>query len=158
MLSIVASIMDVLGLSSKLNFDSKYMMQMKNEDFSFYGYKQRSNIIFDKTTGNWKIIELLHSNKTAITNASLSPLGTRNFLLSQDLGGGHISLDINACDDRTQFNCQEGSCIPIEKRCNSEFDCKYGDDEIECNLIDIPHTYLSFVPGITSSYFKSHNA
>ena len=76
MLSIVASIMDVLGLSSKLNFDSKYMMQMKNEDFTFYGYKQRSNIIFDKTTGNWNIIELLHSNKKAITNASLSPLGT----------------------------------------------------------------------------------
>ena len=120
---------------------------MRNNDFTFYGYKQRSNIKYNSSTQNWRIELLLQSNKTATAIGYLHPLGTRNYLLSQSLGGGHIHLDINACDDRKEFNCRDGSCITIEKRCNSELDCIDGDDESECNIIDIPPSYLSHVPG-----------
>ena len=136
--------------------DSQYIIQMKNNDFTFYGYKGRSNIEYNNSTGNWNIRVLSDSNKHATMRGSFPPLGSKDYIMSQDLGGGHVRLDINACDDRKQFNCQDGSCIPIEKRCNSEFDCKDNDDESECTLIDIPNSYLSFVPGISCFIFKFH--
>ena len=138
-------------------FESQYILPMKNNNFNFYGYNNGSNIEHNTTTEEWRIELLSNSNKHVTTAGALPPLGTKNYIPSEGLGGGQIFLHINACEDRTQFNCQDGSCIPIEKRCNSEFDCKYGDDEIECNLIDIPHSYLSFVPGIISSIFILHN-
>ena len=131
---------------------------MKNNDFTLYGYKKRSNIEYNRSTGNWTIKVISDSNKNATTDGALSPLGTNAYFISEELGGGQILLHINACNDRKHFNCQDGSCIPIEKRCNSEFDCKDNDDERECNLIDIPYSYLSFVPGIFCFIFKFHNA
>ena len=140
-----------------MGFDSQYTIQMRINDFTFYGYKKRTNIKYNNSAGSWDIKVLSDSNKHASTNGHLPPLGTQDYTLSEDLGGGHIRLDINACDDRKQFNCQDGSCIPIEKRCNSEFDCKDGDDESECNLIDVPISYLSFVPGNSCSTFIFNN-
>ena len=137
-----------------MHFDSLYTILMKSNDFTFYGYKKRTNIEYNHSAGSWNIRVLSDSNKQASTNGSLPPLGTNSYFLSQELGGGHILLDINACNDQTQFNCQDGSCIAIEKRCNSEFDCKDNDDESECNLIDIPHSYLNFVPGIILCNFQ----
>ena len=129
---------------------------MKSNDFTFYGYKKRSNIEYNHSTGNWNIRVLSDPNKLATMNGSLPPFGTKDYILSRGLGGGHIRLDINACDDRKQYNCRDGSCIPIEKRCNSEFDCKDNDDESECNLIGISQSYLSFVPGIICLMLKFH--
>ena len=147
------------GLNGEIPLDSRYIIKIKNNDFTFSGYKKRSNIEYNNSTGNWTIKIISHSNKHATTNGVLPPLGTKDYLLSQDLGGGHITLDLNACDDRKHFNCQDGICIPIVKRCNSELDCINGGDESQCNIIDIPGSYLSFVPGniCSISDFILHN-
>ena len=141
-----------------MKFDVKYTLpisQMMKGNFNISGYKT-SNIGFDNGTKKWTIDLISDKNVHAITNGSQPPFGTKQYVLSQSLGGGQIWLHMNACNDKTHFNCHDGSCISIEKRCNSELDCNDGDDESECNLIDVPQSYLSFVPGNIGLNFKFH--
>ena len=39
----------------------------------------------------------------------------------------------------------------MEQRCDSQFDCIDGSDEIECKVINTPVAYLEHVPGMTCS-------
>ena len=117
---------------------------MQMGDFSFSGYSM-TIISLHKNTSNWKIQLPGESNKYAVTNGTLPPFGTQKYILSKDLGGGQIDLNINACDDKDEYNCVDGSCIPIEKRCNSKFDCADGSDESKCHMIDVPTSYLRHV-------------
>ena len=136
------------GMHENIKFDRKYTMdisQMKVKDFSLGGYTT-TTIAKDNVTEIWKIQMASEPKKFAITNGTLPPFGTQKYILSKDLGGGQIDLNINACDDRKEFNCQDGGCIPIEKRCNSKFDCVDGSDERTCFTIDVPSSYLKHVP------------
>ena len=146
------------GLSYDMPFDVKYTLpisQMMKGNFNISGYK-KSSIGYNNETKKWIIDLMSEKNKHAITNGSHVPFGTQQYVLSERLGGGQILLHMNACNDKIHFNCQDGSCISIEKRCDSEFDCNDGDDERECNLIDVPTSYLSFVPGISCTILKFH--
>ena len=128
-------------------FDSLYTVtisQMQMRDFNFNGYSN-SIIAFHRNAANWKLETPADTTKYAITNGTLPPFGTKEYLLSNNLCGGQISLNINACDDTHEYNCADGSCISIEKRCNSKFDCADGSDESKCHMIDVPTTYLNHV-------------
>jgi hypothetical protein len=37
-----------------------------------------------------------------------------------------------ACDEDTQFECSDGSCISLEDKCNGSEDCEGGEDEENC--------------------------
>lgn len=38
-----------------------------------------------------------------------------------------------ACDERHQFSCKDGECLPSEQRCNHVRDCTDGSDEVDCS-------------------------
>lgn len=40
------------------------------------------------------------------------------------------------CDTETEFTCNDGSCIPIEKKCDQDSDCGGGEDEQDCGKFD----------------------
>ena len=129
-------------------FDTLYTVaisQMEKMEFNLSGYS-RSRIASEQNTSSWKIEMLTDPKKYAMTNGTVPPFGTQDYLLSEDLGGGHVALNINACDDIHEFNCEDGSCIPIEKRCDSRFDCLDRSDEDSCHMIDVPTSYLKHVP------------
>ena len=148
-----------LGLSAEMPFDRVYTVavsEMEKMNFDFSGYA-RSMIALEKNDGIWKIKMLDDLKKYAITNGTMPPFGTREYLLSEDLGGGQVSLNINACDDLNEFNCEDGSCIPIERRCDSKIDCLDGSDEDSCHMIEVPSHYLRHVPA-AGARFISHSS
>ena len=120
---------------------------MKSKDFTFNGY-QNTKIRLTNETNIWSIEIPHNSNKTAITISALPPIGTHKYSLSQSLGGGHILLNINACDESKHYNCKDGSCIDSEKRCDSKIDCFDASDESNCDKIALPKSYLKHVPGM----------
>ena len=130
------------------------------DNYRFSGYTTCS-IAYDKTASNWKIEMLSDPEQKAVTNGTQPPFGTHEYTLSESLGGDYIKLSINACDDRKEFNCEDGSCIPIERRCDSKFDCVDGTDERTCDMIDIPNFYLKHVPAgmlfVNSNIFRSYS-
>ena len=137
-----------LGLPAELPFDKEYtvtLRAMKNGDFSFNGYSN-SRITYDKITNGWRIEILSEQKKYATTNGTLPPLGTREYQISENLGGGGVTLSLHACDEEAEFNCNDGGCIPIQERCDSRLDCGDGSDESQCHIIEVPNTYLRHVP------------
>ena len=135
-------------MSDELPFDALYTIaisQMEKMNFDITGYSG-SIIAPGKNGSTWKIEMLANTQMYAITNGTVPPFGTEEYLLSEKLGGGQITLNINACDDLHEFNCEDGSCIPIEKRCDSKIDCVDGSDEGTCIMIDVPNYYIRHVP------------
>ena len=114
-------------------------------DFTFHGYT-RSSISFLQNATKWKIEMLADPNKYATTHGTIPPFGTKEYLLSAGLGSGNVALNLNACNDDEEFNCDDGRCIPIQMRCNSKFDCVDGSDEVMCHMIEAPVSYLKHVP------------
>ena len=137
------------GSSKNMPFDAGFALgpsQMKSNDFTFNGY-QSTKIRLNYETNIWSIEISQNSNKTAITESTLPPFGTHKYSLSQSLGGGHILLNIDACDESKHFNCKDGSCIDSEKRCDSKIDCFDASDESECQKILVGTNYLKYIPG-----------
>ena len=142
------------GLKPDMPFDRLYTLepsQLMTKDFTFHGY-QNSKIIHDAENRNWKFEILSDPEIYALTNGSIPPLGTKEYLLSDNLGGGTVVLNLNSCDNDKEYNCKDGSCISIEKRCDSKFDCSDSSDEDECKLIITPASYLKYVPGAYSTF------
>ena len=108
----------LIGMEDTLPFDRLYtttVSDMKNMNFNFSGYS-RAMIVSERNNSVWKLKMNDGPEKYAVTNGTVPPFGTHQYLLSESLGGGRVSLNINACDDTREFNCKDGSCIPIEKR------------------------------------------
>ena len=59
--------------------------------------------------------------------------------------GDTLMLSLSSCDNYSEFTCNNGACIPLEKRCDSVDDCNYDNaDEYtpSCDIIgEIPSTY-----------------
>ena len=143
------------GLHDGLPFDQIYITAvsaMKIGDFTFSGYS-KSKITNDQVADTWKIEMISDPKKQASTNGTLPPFGIQVYRLSDDLGGGSVTLALHACKERTEYNCNDGGCVPIEHRCDSTLHCTDDSDESDCHIIDVPGTYLKHVPA--GARFKS---
>ena len=117
-------------------------------DFTFYGY-QNSKVVQNVENNTWKIEMIPDNQSYAITNGSDPPFGTRVYNLSEFLGGGRVQISLISCDTKKEYNCNDGRCIPMERKCDSYYDCSDGDDESQCETsIQIPGSYIKNVPGM----------
>lgn len=41
-------------------------------------------------------------------------------------------FNILECDETSEFQCNDGTCIPDYQKCNNEVNCNYGEDEENC--------------------------
>ena len=76
-------------------------------------------------TGNQWIVEINgNPDVYATIDSEDYPFGTQRWTVTgpDPCGNGSRLLNINACSD-SEFNCDDGSCIPIEMRCNGLLDC-----------------------------------
>ena len=61
-----------------------------------------------------------------------------------------IQLKLTGCQEGN-FTCDNGQCIPMEKRCDQIPDCRDKSDEKGCKLIVIEESYNKNIPPISSS-------
>ena len=91
--------------------------EFTNGHYSFDGYAT-SKIYFDNEDKRWHLELLSNSSIFATTNASNDdyPFGTRMWQVTSAEVQGNFTFNFNGCDDVSQYNCHDGSCIMAAKR------------------------------------------
>ena len=71
-------------------------------------------------------------------DSSRRPFGKQSWLVKNNVCNNGkdsaIKLLLSSCND-DQFTCDDGTCVPIEFRCDKKQDCMDISDEKECRTI-----------------------
>ena len=134
--------------------------------------ESRFSMSYNTKSSAWELVELtkewnpsegslklLASVKSTMTNMAL---GMNLWTVYNDSKECNINdgeaytttLSFSVCND-TQFACQDGNCVPMERRCDGKIDCYDKSDEMECNLIVFESSYSK---GISPPPKKYSNA
>ena len=115
---------------------------------SFRGY-QNTHLYFDSELGAWRL--QLHSDSDiyAVANTTDYPFGTHLWHVRgepcYDEDELDVWLNVNACGDG-EFNCQDGECVGIERRCDGRLDCSDRTDEAGCSVYEKEDSYIRQMP------------
>ncbi|KAK7067753.1 hypothetical protein SK128_026843, partial [Halocaridina rubra] len=147
----------IRGLCGKSEFDRRYFLVSSENGVDFVGlyysiivkHQPQSNISSSGDFGNWTMIRLdKPSIKATLRMKSPThyPTGLNNWEVENDIcGQKEVQLRMTSCSDQ-QFSCNDGTCIPLPKRCNMEANCEDGSDEIDCNFLVLPEGYDNKTP------------
>ena len=105
----------------------------------------KTDIHRSSSTGQWEIIDVHNPYKVlaeTVQDAAENefyPLGLRTWKLLHDSckeidNTTMVTFLFSNCE-QTQFSCSDGSCIPLEKRCNLFPDCEDKTDEVDCRVL-----------------------
>ena len=110
------------------------------------GY-QSARVEYNSLLSQWLLSDQ-RQNVTARTRASQISyaLGKHNWTISGDkyqcFEGKDYTLEmkLTACN-HSQFTCNDGECVEMEKRCNQLADCKDASDELKCTILNLKEGY-----------------
>jgi len=109
----------VIGLCYGSIFDLEYTLSETLHDeqkYVFHGFTD-SIISYDAGQNGWILQSLRRPQTYATTPTQDYPLGGQEWTVYNDLcgqNGTEVVLNLNACDD-DDFNCADGSCIPMRE-------------------------------------------
>ncbi|XP_038073197.1 uncharacterized protein LOC119741495 [Patiria miniata] len=92
--------------------------------------------------GNTKVRSIVFNSSSILLSFSTDPnLEKRGFLFS--LQGNFSSNEFVSCNmhNDSLFDCEDGSCVSPQARCNGFTDCLHGNDEERCDNIHCPDFY-----------------
>lgn len=132
----------VRGLCMLSKIDYEYRPTSAYADFAYIG-SSRSQIFY---SDKWKLS--VTGSKTqgeSFESKSSDLLGTRVWNISNDehcQGKTAFLTQLNfyTCDD-SMFNCANGDCIGIDKRCDGSPGCSDGSDEKDCTTVVTNENY-----------------
>ena len=153
------TILRARGICEDSNFDRNFIVHGYFNDKMFFSGEYLSTIrwsIIKDNTDNQKGFWLLEVNGRNNTFAKMDmvsefdyPIGVHTW---KAIGSncktdenGRIELLFTACD-HDMFTCGDGSCVPMEKRCDLKIDCKDESDELQCFIVKKPKGYDSTKP------------
>ena len=151
-------LMGVCKFSFLWKFTSNYPFLIKNKaewgvPHFQNGYRSNHKLFYNESSDAWEFVEfqedisykLMASVKSTKNNLAL---GSNVWTIYDDdkecnknEGNSYKKiLTFSACDD-TEFTCNDGNCVAMERRCDGKIDCSDKSDEIGCNLIKFDPSY-----------------
>ena len=108
----------------------------------------RNQIAYDKEQERWNIIDLITEKPVASRNESKSkpPIGTHSWF---DHSGKEVQLSLSTCGPG-EFSCSNGLCVPLSSRCDNQLTCPEGEDESQCEVVELSSSYLKDLPPLST--------
>ena len=141
------------GLCAQSFFDKAYTVYQFDKNITFLGNYHSvivktpvSNLPNDY--GYWEMHS--YSNPGTLARTPLKsptdyPTGKKTWLVEND-NCGLVTMDLILTICKTgQFTCTDGSCIPLQKRCDLETNCPDASDEDDCLPLILPNKYSSAI-------------
>ena len=87
-----------------------------NGHYTFDGYTS-TRIFYDNENELWRMELLSNSSIHATTMMTEEyPLGNLTWNVITPIFDGPLDLNLNNCDDFSNFNCNDGTCIDVKER------------------------------------------
>ena len=146
------------GLCKATSFDTIYLLNQKpsgiNDGYDMRRYFSGNSgwqMAWDNGIKAWRLASKQTNDTYAIQTDTKYPLGRKEWTIVNDKcnareGSEVLSLMFSACA-QDEFTCDSGNCVPMEKRCNQQEDCKDVSDEKNCMTVFVdPKKYLKDKP------------
>lgn len=150
-------ILHLRGLCRSSLFDRYYYFTEQNgteffigKEYSFIEYVPpfiNNNSVNE--FGVWRMYRLDSPNSEGIMKLKFKnqyPIGRHTWRMKGDVClETSVDLMLTVCNEK-EFTCSDGSCVDINKRCNSEIDCVDRSDELDCLPLLLPPQYSNIIP------------
>ena len=96
---------------------------MINGRYAFAGF-QKSQIFGDDVEQKWRLE--LYQNKSvyAVSMNNEYPFGIGQWsIVNDDCAEPNKTLNLNGCHRFKEFNCDDGTCVMMNQRCDGKTDC-----------------------------------
>ena len=113
--------------------------------------------------GTWEIVDTFTNEVLAYTNGtSHIPIGMNQWHFPQskcsDEGKDYRTLSFHKYVEQPgHYCCNDGTCFNSELVCDGAQNCESGEDEQDCQMIDIPSAYNKLLPRSEVIFKKSSN-
>ncbi len=137
-----------LGLCDRSIFDTKYSWTWDKTGlyYIFRGY-QDTMLLYNESLAEWRLEIYGRTDVYARVNSTRRtyPFGTLTWEVHGDEacqeGVKMLQLNVHGCN-QTEYNCDDGSCVAINLRCDGKIDCPDKTDEVHCNLFEEDASYI----------------
>ena len=111
----------------------------------------KSTIIeFDYDSRRWVIIDTTNPKTKGISYSLFQTLALGNYEWNIENDNGcqegkvAMSLSLTACKTH-EYTCNDGLCLPLDKRCDGISNCKDSSDELQCSIVVKDNSYNKFL-------------
>ena len=130
------------------------LINSTNQLAGFNGLRKRTSIL-PYSTRNWSIKEGNDGKDQLILKDKQFPIGRSIWSYLQPTNTRSDQFTLSVCKVGDDYTCSSGECLDMSKRCNKIIDCSDGSDELSCDTITFPLSYIkSHAPSITKAASK----
>ncbi|XP_037801847.1 gamma-aminobutyric acid receptor subunit rho-2-like [Penaeus monodon] len=144
-------VLRALGLCTRLPHDTYYVLSGHVASKPYFRGYTTTNISWAR--GRWLAV---HPSRSEIllshtpTRPYEYPFGRRRWAVEGAEGcgrpeDGSLTLTLTTCS-QGNFTCDDGSCVPMARRCDFQADCPDESDESKCEIVGVPAGYKPSVP------------
>ena len=148
----------VRGLCKNSMYDTDYYYTVSDEGDMLYVGQKTSSIWYDSKKEQWIWVDRKDKTAVATSNSRLDSLflgaNSVNFENTsepciKDRPTKVIKIKMTTCLENDLFTCDNGLCIPMDKRCDQTPNCEDESDELNCKMLEISNNYNRRIPPFT---------